>query len=659
MKSTSLYSITILWLFCYASNGQDFHMKGLVTYQARNLNTAVFRDGTPIEEAKSAVDWIKFNSEKKPAYCYYEFRPENGKIYGKLYNQWVISSQKEIAPEGWHLPWIYEIQEACSRVKPKEENVKYGRNYHMTEFDYDAFPSDLNIYDNDRILPQAASIISDQGIFKGIPYLERPEYKWWTGGWWIKTEFKNKGYLAGTVLTALEPKYGGPFKLSYNNNGFGYSIICFKDYPEPEISKAESKQMPTPTKNTADLSIESRQLEKSVNDSAKFVAVTVNENAASLSNTADSNATTAEMTANSFNDSESDTATKAESTKLTAVVLPPKPPAMIRSDGILTYKTENLDTDQFTDGTKIAFASSSEEWKNYDAGQTPAYCYYKFNKNKGHKFGKIYNYWAVSSNKGLIPKGWHLPNIYEFKRISGKTNISPEILMKNEEVYNSDIFSPFHYFSHISGTDNLFKAEDLAEISGSFCNNSGHFKFQGKSINSNNDKERDTYSGGGWWTSNKVITNDGKIFPIVYTIINSDNIRSDYEYYSPKSANFNISAANQGDGYYVLLIQDYPEIGSSARNQIITRYKSERSSFGSGQVQSSGNYYATAGYGSGRTIYTGARGGKYYLTNSGRKVYIANPARKKSARTSRSKGSSSFSGYFNYRSSGGRGRGRR
>jgi hypothetical protein len=49
-----------------------------------NLNTDKFRNGDIILEVKTADEWKKAIEEKKPAWCYFNFDPANGAIYGKL-----------------------------------------------------------------------------------------------------------------------------------------------------------------------------------------------------------------------------------------------------------------------------------------------------------------------------------------------------------------------------------------------------------------------------------------------------------------------------------------------------------------------------------------------------------------------------------------------
>lgn len=76
---------------------------GQQEWMTENLNVSTFSNGEKITEAKTSAQWTKLCNEKKPAWCYYEFKPENGKKYGKLYNWFAISDKRGLAPEGWRI----------------------------------------------------------------------------------------------------------------------------------------------------------------------------------------------------------------------------------------------------------------------------------------------------------------------------------------------------------------------------------------------------------------------------------------------------------------------------------------------------------------------------------------------------------------------------
>jgi uncharacterized protein (TIGR02145 family) len=89
---------------------------------AENLNVSTFRNGDPIPEAKTAVEWHRAEKEKKPAWCYYENYLENGKKFGKLYNWFAVDDPRGLAPEGWHIPSKKEYKVLLENLSGKGGN---------------------------------------------------------------------------------------------------------------------------------------------------------------------------------------------------------------------------------------------------------------------------------------------------------------------------------------------------------------------------------------------------------------------------------------------------------------------------------------------------------------------------------------------------------
>jgi uncharacterized protein (TIGR02145 family) len=77
---------------------------GSQVWMAENLNADRFRNGDPITEAFSFAQWRMAETNKKPAWCYYNNSPTEGKKYGRLYNWYAINDSRGLAPPGWHIP---------------------------------------------------------------------------------------------------------------------------------------------------------------------------------------------------------------------------------------------------------------------------------------------------------------------------------------------------------------------------------------------------------------------------------------------------------------------------------------------------------------------------------------------------------------------------
>lgn len=66
-----------------------------------NLNVRHYRNGDLIP---NVPDYDQWGNMKSGAWCYYDNNPQNGVLYGKLYNLNAIKDLRGIAPEGWHVP---------------------------------------------------------------------------------------------------------------------------------------------------------------------------------------------------------------------------------------------------------------------------------------------------------------------------------------------------------------------------------------------------------------------------------------------------------------------------------------------------------------------------------------------------------------------------
>jgi uncharacterized protein (TIGR02145 family) len=72
-------------------------------WMAENLNVNKFRNGDPIPEIKTDIEWIEAREKKQPAWCYYANDLANGVKYGRLYNWFALNDPRGLAPKGWHI----------------------------------------------------------------------------------------------------------------------------------------------------------------------------------------------------------------------------------------------------------------------------------------------------------------------------------------------------------------------------------------------------------------------------------------------------------------------------------------------------------------------------------------------------------------------------
>lgn len=85
--------------------------------------------------------------------------------------------------------------------------------------------------------------------------------------------------------------------------------------------------------------------------------------------------------------------------------------------GGLSWMSRNLDVDRFRNGDPIPEARTVEEWKAAGENRQPAWCYHNNDAAGGAKYGRLYNWYAVTDPRGLAPEGWHVASDAEWKSL--------------------------------------------------------------------------------------------------------------------------------------------------------------------------------------------------------------------------------------------------
>ena len=82
--------------------------------------------------------------------------------------------------------------------------------------------------------------------------------------------------------------------------------------------------------------------------------------------------------------------------------------------GTQEWMAENLNVEHFINGDVIQEAKTDSEWQKAGKNEEPAWCYYDNNSSNGEKYGKLYNFYAVTDPRSLAPNGWHVPTDAEW-----------------------------------------------------------------------------------------------------------------------------------------------------------------------------------------------------------------------------------------------------
>jgi uncharacterized protein (TIGR02145 family) len=82
--------------------------------------------------------------------------------------------------------------------------------------------------------------------------------------------------------------------------------------------------------------------------------------------------------------------------------------------GNQVWMAKNLDVTHFRNGDPIPEAKTVKEWLKAGKNKQPAWCYYDNKESNGKKYGKLYNWFAVTDSRILTPKGYHVPSHEEW-----------------------------------------------------------------------------------------------------------------------------------------------------------------------------------------------------------------------------------------------------
>lgn len=101
--------------------------------------------------------------------------------------------------------------------------------------------------------------------------------------------------------------------------------------------------------------------------------------------------------------------------------------------GKQVWMAKNLNLERYSNGELIPEAKTAEEWKIASEKGLPVWCYYEFNRKNGKKYGRLYNWYAVSDSRGLAPDGWHIPDVSEWGRLSEFAGPRAGIMLKSRK----------------------------------------------------------------------------------------------------------------------------------------------------------------------------------------------------------------------------------
>lgn len=109
IKNSAIFNSNLTYGTMVDQEGNSYKtiIIGNQTWMAENLRTTKFRDGSNIPNVSDKTRWHSLNTG---AYCNFNNTLNSDSIimFGRLYNWYVVSDRRILAPEGWHIPSVSE-----------------------------------------------------------------------------------------------------------------------------------------------------------------------------------------------------------------------------------------------------------------------------------------------------------------------------------------------------------------------------------------------------------------------------------------------------------------------------------------------------------------------------------------------------------------------
>jgi uncharacterized protein (TIGR02145 family) len=190
---------------------------GTQVWMVENLKTTRFRDGSGIPNVTDNLQWVSDGALKSPAYCNLDNYEANSTSYGRLYNWYAVTDNRNICPVGWRVPtdddWTvlteYLGGSDIAGGKLKSSNGWMSPNFGVEDrTGFLAFPGGYRDVD---------------GTFKRVFYVNG-EVMGDFGYWWTETEYDNDNGFARIMFSDL---YSA---LTYQaDKKKGFSVRCIKN----------------------------------------------------------------------------------------------------------------------------------------------------------------------------------------------------------------------------------------------------------------------------------------------------------------------------------------------------------------------------------------------------------------------------------------------
>ncbi|MBC7124476.1 MAG: hypothetical protein H5T24_02515, partial [Bacteroidales bacterium] len=508
-------AIGFLMLLAILSNAQQ---KGTVTdiegntyqtvvignqeWMAENLRVAKFNNGDAITNAQSNTDWE--NGFDTPLWSNFNNDNSYDAIYGKLYNHKVVSDNRNVCPDGWHVPSQAEWETLITGLGGASVA---GGKLKATGTDY---------WNADNVGATNESGFNALGAGYrdgGGNFLNFNNY----GDFWTSTLYSS--FYAYYV--SLNYNSAGTYT-DYTSIAKGKSIRCIKTQePTLDLPTLTTTTVTNITQTTAssggaitddggaDITAKGVVWSTSANPTVDANDGKTNDGTGSSEFSSDLTGLTpgttyyvrayATNSAGTGYGNEVEFTTEEEYTGETVADADGNEYPVIEI-GTQKWMGKNLKTTKYNDNSTIEYpGADNTAWENNTTG---AYAWYNNDEVNKTTYGALYSWYAIETNK-LCPEGWHVPSKAEWEVLIA--------YLGGNDIAGGKIKQ--------AGTDYWTSPNVGATNESGFAALPGGFRSSGGSFSNLNDY-------GIYWSSSEYTDTRGEAYYMWY---NSDNI-TNYNY---------------------------------------------------------------------------------------------------------------------------------
>jgi len=215
-KSMFIVIVLLVTLFATISCNQkpiNEVQIGNQIWMTKNLDVDTFKNGDQLYAALSYEEWVYAIKNQIPAWCFYNFNPENGVLFGRLYNWYAVNDDRGLCSDGWHVPSDEEwtiLEDFLGGKKIAGDKLK---------------SIDLWANNDNGISGNGSNESGFDGKPGGVLEEGKSKYKGERGYWWSSTQ--NDNYQSWYRYLNYN---NGDIKRYTHGKSVGMSVRCIRNY---------------------------------------------------------------------------------------------------------------------------------------------------------------------------------------------------------------------------------------------------------------------------------------------------------------------------------------------------------------------------------------------------------------------------------------------